>query len=412
MLAAILTALAACGDAEDGPAGPGSPEGEGTLRVTAATSGETPDPDGYILSIADFTHRTIASETIDVPGVPAGARTLELSGLAPNCTVEGDNPRVVTVTDDETVTVTFDISCPFALLDVIVFQSDRTGNREIFAIPVAGGDPVNLSNDPGIDWLGTISPDGTRVLIDSERNVDREIFGVSADGQGLANLTDVPFADEAIPFWSPDGTQILFETGRDGNLEVYVMNADGSQQRNLTNMPDSQERFASWSPDGTRILFTSNRDGNNEIYSMRLDGSDLVNLTDHPAEDFMGISSPDGSRIAFTRRVGFDTEVYVMNADGSGQTNLTANPGAADELPDWSPDGSRLAFASTRTGSFEIWTMRPDGTELVQLTDEPTALNGAPRWGPGFGVVPDDSPEPPPTEVRVTAPSETRTSLP
>lgn len=392
---AALGVLAACED--DGPTGPGMIDGEGTIQLTVATSGATPDPDGYVLAVEGLDDRSVEDGTIDLTGVPAGVRTLELADLAANCSVDGDNPRELTISADQTTTTTFAVHCPFALFDAIVFQSDRTGDREIFAMGLDGSDPVNLSNDPGDDWLGMISPDGTHVLIDSERNGDREIFVVNADGSDLTNLTSTPFADEAVPYWSPDGTEILFETGRDGNLEVYVMNADGSGQTNLTNMPDSHERFASWSPDGTSILFTSSRDGNNEIYSMALDGSDLVNLTSHPAEDFLGVVSPDGSRIAFTRRVGPDTEIYVMDADGSNQTNLTNDPSSADELPDWSPDGSRLVFTSTRSGNFEIWSMRLDGSDLVRLTDEALAVDAVPRWGPGSGVIPDDTPEPPPS---------------
>lgn len=397
LVIAALGVLAACDD--DGPAGPGTVDGEGTIQVAVISSGATPDPDGYVISVEGFDDRSVADGTIEITDAPVGTRTLELTDLAVNCSVDGDNPREVTVLPGETVTTTFAVQCPFALLDAIVFQSTRTGNRDIFAMRLDGSTPVNLSNDPADDWLGMISPDGTRVLIDSERNGDREIFVVNADGTGLTNLTNAPFADDAIPYWSPDGTRILFETGRDGDLELYTMNADGSGQTNITNMSGSHERFGSWSPEGVRILFTSNRDGPNDIYSMWLDGSNLVNLTDHPADDFMGVFSPDGRRIAFTRRLGPDTEVYVMNADGSEQTNLTNDPGSADELPHWSPDGTRLVFSSTRGGSPgnpEIWTMAADGSDLVKLTDEPMGFDAVPRWGPGDGNIPDDPQEPPP----------------
>ena len=395
LVIAALGPLAACDD--DGPTGPGTVDGEGTIQVTVTSSGATPDADGYVISVEGFDDRPAIEGTIEITDVPAGTRSLELTDLAVNCTVDGDNPRQVTVSPDETVTTSFAVRCPVALLDAIVFQSTRTGNREIFAMRLDGSDPENLTNDPGDDWLGMISPDGTRVLIDSERNGDREIFVINADGSGFTNLTNVPFADDAIPYWSPDGTRILFETGRDGNLELYTMNADGSGQTNLTNMSASHERFGSWSPEGARVLFTSNREGPNDIYSMRLDGSDLVNLTNHPGHDFLGVYSPDGRRIAFTRRVGPDTEVYVMNADGTDQTNLTNDPASADELPHWSPDGTRLVFSSTRGGSSAIWTMAPDGTDAVKLTDEPLALDAVPRWGPGDGSISSDPQEPVPT---------------
>ena len=36
------------------------------------------------------------------------------------------------------------------------------------------------------------------------------------------------------PRWSPDGRKILFDSERDGNREIYVMDADGSNQTRLT----------------------------------------------------------------------------------------------------------------------------------------------------------------------------------
>jgi TolB protein len=376
-----LVALLLSGCADDMPTDPGVPAGNGTIRVTVTTSGATPDPDGYLLSISGLADRPVTDGSIDVVDAPAGNRTLALSGLSPNCSVAGDNPRSITVIADQTVSTAFNVSCPGALLGVILFRSDRSGNGEIFSMSPDGSDLRNLTNVPGLDWVGMLAPDGTRVLVDTERDGNREIYVMNADGTGLANLTNRPFSDEAIPFWSPDGTRIVFESGRDGDLEVYAMNADGSGQMNLTNALGSHERFASWAPDG-RILFTTDRDGDNEIYVMNADGSNPVNLTNDPAEDFLGVVSPDGTRIAFTRHTGTNTEVFVMNADGTAQTNLTNNGAAADELPDWSPDGTRLVFASTRTSNYEIWVMNADGTGLANLTNTMGAVDAAPRWGP------------------------------
>jgi Tol biopolymer transport system component len=38
----------------------------------------------------------------------------------------------------------------------------------------------------------------------------------------------------AYPSFSPDGTKVLFQSDRTGNWEVFVMNADGSNPRQFT----------------------------------------------------------------------------------------------------------------------------------------------------------------------------------
>jgi Tol biopolymer transport system component len=66
---------------------------------------------------------------------------------------------------------------------------------------------------------------------------------MNADGSGVTNLTYNP-ADDSFPIWSPDGTRIVFQSDRDGDDEICVMNADGSGVANLTNEPEHD-----WAPD-------------------------------------------------------------------------------------------------------------------------------------------------------------------
>jgi dipeptidyl aminopeptidase/acylaminoacyl peptidase len=57
---------------------------------------------------------------------------------------------------------------------------------------------------------------------------------MNADGSGQTPLTS-DAAHDTSPAWSPDGTKIVFDSQRDSNYEVYTMNTDGTGQTNLTN---------------------------------------------------------------------------------------------------------------------------------------------------------------------------------
>jgi probable HAF family extracellular repeat protein len=84
----------------------------GSLRVTAATAGPSPDIDGYQLTLDGVDRGTIgptAETTLE--GLTTGAHTIGLAGVAGNCLVEGENPRAVTITAGGTATADFVVTC-------------------------------------------------------------------------------------------------------------------------------------------------------------------------------------------------------------------------------------------------------------------------------------------------------------
>jgi len=250
---------------------------------------------------------------------------------------------------------------------LIVFESKRDGNSEIYSMNPDGSAQNRLTNNTSDDTRALWSPDGLHLVFESKRDGNSEIYSMNPDGSAQTRLTNNT-TDDTAPAWSPFGNRIAFVSVRDGNSEVYVMNADGSGQTRLTNNP-ANEVSPLWSPDGSKIGFISTRDGNNEIYVMNADGSAQTRLTNTPGTECCFVWSPNGARIAFVSDRDGNSEVYVMNADGSSQTRLTNNP-APDTLPMWSPDGNRIAFLSDRDGNTEIYMMSAGGTAQTRLTND------------------------------------------
>jgi len=53
----------------------------------------------------------------------------------------------------------------------------------------------------------------------------QDVFFMNPDGTNQTRLTFEPINVDFIPSLSPDGTKIAFSSLRDGNFEIYVMNA-------------------------------------------------------------------------------------------------------------------------------------------------------------------------------------------
>ena len=84
----------------------------GTVEVVTTSAGSPPDPDGYQLQLDGAPAQPIGiSATVSIPAVAPGAHTVGLVGLAANCSLDGDNPRPVTVSAGAVAPVAFTISC-------------------------------------------------------------------------------------------------------------------------------------------------------------------------------------------------------------------------------------------------------------------------------------------------------------
>ena len=216
----------------------------------------------------------------------------------------------------------------------------RRGPEGIFVVPNApepeiknvteqfgGRKYLSPKWSPDGKWLALTSTDGSPDGL-------TDVCIMDIEGNRLKNLTQSPGIDE-VGSWSPDGSKIVFSSNRDGNGEIYVMDSNGKNQVNLTNHP-ALDAAPTWSPDGTRIAFHSNREGDqDDIYAMNPDGANVVNLTRHPWEDRAPAWSPDGRWIAYHAfQVRTPPDIYVMDANGNNWARLTKHPDS-DTDPTW-----------------------------------------------------------------------------
>jgi WD40 repeat protein len=350
---------------------------EPRLDILASTTGSDPDVE-YLAGIDTGSwHLLDANGTVlKLAGVPAGAHSLRLAGIAPNCTLTGSASRPINVPADTIATVTVDVTCS-ATTRRILFGSTRDAGYDLYVMDANGANPVRITDSLTQPALhGAWSPDGARITYHKPAGATGyDIWVMNANGTGSVAITSDGSTGviNTFPQWSPDGRSIAFEkTGQiwvmdssganahqvspfghdprwspDGNQiafndgsALYVMNADGSGTHIVQDVKTFYSAFPAWSPDGKKILFASPRDGAyDDIFVMNADGSGVVNLTHSPGgvlnEDFDW--SPDGTKIAFrTNRDGGNTEIYVMNADGSNPIDISQN--VWDEFgPAWHP---------------------------------------------------------------------------
>ena len=85
--------------------------------------------------------------------------------------------------------------------------------------------------------------------------------------------------NEFSPQYSPDGRRIVFESDRDGNHGIWVCDADGSNASALYSQAGVYAGTPRWSPDGEHVAFDCNASGNMDIWIARSNGGKAVQLT-------------------------------------------------------------------------------------------------------------------------------------
>jgi dipeptidyl aminopeptidase/acylaminoacyl peptidase len=191
---------------------------------------------------------------------------------------------------------------------------------------------AGLKRDTEPRW----SPDGSRLSFTSNRDGEaRQLYVIPVDGGEPRRLTNLK-EDVSQTAWSPDGSTIAF-VARVPDIAYDEPDDRRRQPRRLTRLSYKLEHVG-WTADRPQHLFTVKADGS----------AAPVQLTDGDFEDAQPAWSPDGSTLAFisARHAGWDaehvTDVYLLAASGGEPRRLTHGGGSFDDVS-WSPLGTHLA---------------------------------------------------------------------
>jgi TolB protein len=148
----------------------------------------------------------------------------------------------------------------------ITFCGERGGRFDVYTIPAAGGEEVQLTKNAGHNDGPEYSPDGKYIYFNSNRTGREQIWRVHPDGTGLERVTNDD-TNDWFPHFSPDGKWMVFlsyppdVTGHPQNKNVMlrIMQMSDGTIKPLTRLFGGQGTInvASWSPDSQHVAFVS-----------------------------------------------------------------------------------------------------------------------------------------------------------
>jgi Tol biopolymer transport system component len=211
----------------------------------------------------------------------------------------------------------------------------------------AGGREWQITRGPGGDYQPDWPPDGRSLVFFSLRSGNADIWAVDIEGgqpKGEPRQLTTDRAQDMNPFFSPDGKQIAFMSDRDGRTEIYVMNGDGSSQKRLSST-GTGGHFLRWQ--GDTVVFNSRLNDEWCAAGVSLKGETKKWVTIKPPPDNpkWGVGghmsfSPDGSVMMELAK---HLEVWVVPLSGAiPQLVFRFETGERIDYPLWSPSGNWL----------------------------------------------------------------------
>ncbi len=307
----------------------------------------------------------------------------------------------------------------FILLSMVILMScsrRETGTTGKAYIP----ETPQLSSDvmtPEVLWsfgrLGgaQVSPDGSTVLYTvtyyniEENKSYRDIYTIPVAGGEAKNLTNTA-SNEYNVVWRPDGKKIAYLSSASGSVQLWEMNPDGSDKSQVSEIEGGIFGFQ-YAPDMSKIYYLQTVKLDNDIHDLfpdlpkanaRLEtdimyrhwdtwhdytynhifiadysdgkvgaGKDIMTgeRFDSPMKPFGGteqiVWSPDSKTLAYVckKKVGKEysvstnSDIYLYDLASGKTSNFTEGMMGYDQNPVYSPDGKYLAWESMERDGYE-----------------------------------------------------------
>ncbi len=247
--------------------------------------------------------------------------------------------------------------------EILVSSGDVSGERRFWSLDPAGAQEPRLLALSGEDTFGlTLAPGNGRPRMAFTR-------GVIKSDIWRATLGDNPKTERVIassrldsnPALSPDGSRLVFESNRSGRTELWISDANGANQRQLTSNAPPLAGSAEWSPDGTQLITPAILDGRVQVFRVSPENGALTQLTDGAGDKLNARWALDGKTIHF----------FFSRAGNVGY--IAQMPAQGGEIQRILDGTSSIVAIESPAGGFFVAT---SGGRLLQLRDGRTEPQG------------------------------------
>jgi len=214
-----------------------------------------------------------------------------------------------------------------------------------------------------------ISPDGKEICLaantDSNRweTTNQDLWLIPTAGGEPVNITDENEASDANPQYSPDGRYIAYilqkVPGYESDLfRLAIYDRQKKTKTILTENFDNWVQDFQWAPDSRSIYFLAAVQGHNPLYNVDIRSKKIKKILDLKTIDDFDIS-PDGKWIVVARRaIAEPREIWIARSNGKDVRRLTFFNRDIEEQVDIRP-------------AEELWIPSPTGRKIHTFLIKP-----------------------------------------
>lgn len=303
------------------------------------------------------------------------------------------------------------------------------GDRELYSMPVEGGEPTKLTGLVGSEFNALWRSDGKKIgFLAANDSGIVQLWEMNTDGSEQKVITDIDGGVNGFVY-SPSGDKILFikdvkldENAHDIYTDLPKANAriiDGLMYRHwdawhdyayshimIADYTDGKvgelkdimegEKFdcpmmpwggmeqINWSNDGKQIAYCCKKlsgkqyatSTNSEIYIYNLENSKTTNLTETGFDgyDHDPVFSPDNKKLVWKsmEEDGFEADkerILVYDFETNTSEDISKDFDQSSSSFAWAKDGKSIYFISGYHATYQIYKIDISTKEIKQLTD-------------------------------------------
>jgi dipeptidyl aminopeptidase/acylaminoacyl peptidase len=270
----------------------------------------------------------------------------------------------------------------------IYFLSARAGSTQVWRLPLAGGEAVQITDYPLEVNSFKFSPDGSHIALAMEmvpECADMKCTKDKLEAYGAVKSSARTYDRLFIRHWD------TWSNHTRSHLFVALMNADGragaptdvsrALDADVPSKPDGGDEEYTFNPDSNRVVFSARVAGNTEPWSTNFDlyeaSSDgrapLRNLTaNNPAWDTQPVYLRNGDLAWLAmKRPGFESDRFgIMISHGGVARELAPKWDVSVARLDASQDGRALLATASDLGQHPLYSVDPVKGSVTRLSND------------------------------------------